>query len=153
MVSYTKGQVVKASSIRDCKVIQLPKISDPRGNLTYIESERHIKFPIKRVYYLYDVPGGAERGGHAHKQLYQFVIAISGSFDVVLDDGKKQKTIHLNRSYAGLIICPYIWRELNNFSTGAMCLVLASEYFSEKDYFRNYKAFLRARKQLKGQKG
>ncbi|HEU5047687.1 MAG TPA: FdtA/QdtA family cupin domain-containing protein [Rickettsiales bacterium] len=138
-----------ATSIDDCKLIQLPKISDPRGNLTFIEAERHIHFPIKRVYYLYDVPGGAERGGHAHKALHQFLIAMSGSFDVVLDDGHRKKTIQLNRSYAGLTICPYIWREVNNFSSGAVCLVLASEYYDEADYFREYENFIKARSFLR----
>lgn len=138
-----------SSSVHDCKVIQLPKISDPRGNLTFVESERHIDFLIRRVYYLYDVPGGSDRGGHAHKALRQFIIAISGSFDVVLDDGAEKKTVHLNRSYAGLTICPYIWREVNNFSSGAVCLVLASDYYDEADYFRDYDMFLAARNRLR----
>ncbi len=130
-------------TIHDCKLIQLPKISDPRGNLTYLESERQVNFLIKRVYYLYDVPGGSDRGGHAHKALHQFVIAMSGSFDIVLDDGKERKTVQLNRSYSGLTICPYIWREVNNFSSGAVCMVLASDYFDEADYIRDYDEFLK----------
>lgn len=130
--------------VHDCKLIDLPKITEPRGNLTFIESSRHIPFGIKRVYYLYDVPGGAERGGHAHKELHQFIIAMSGSFDVVLNDGHEKRRIHLNRSYYGLYICPMIWRELDNFSTGAVCLVLASEYYDESDYFRDYDDFLKA---------
>src|SRR3954471_11120907 len=98
------------SSIEACKIIEFPKISDPRGNLTFIENKRHIPFDIQRVYYLYDVPGGAERGGHAHKNLHQFIIAMSGSFDIHLDDGHSKKTVHMNRSYYGLYICPMIWR-------------------------------------------
>ena len=133
---------MKRSDIHECELLQLPKISDPRGNLTFIESERHAPFPIKRVYYLYDVPGGADRGGHAHKALKAFIIAISGSFDVTLDDGYERKTVSLNRSYSGLVVQPYIWREVNNFSSGAVCLVLASEYYDEADYIRNYDDFL-----------
>lgn len=128
-------------SIHDCKIIELPKIAEPRGNLTFIEGGRHIPFDIKRVYYLYDVPGGSERGGHAHKELHQLIVAMSGSFDVLLDDGHEQKRIHLNRSYYGLYVCPMIWRELDNFSSGSVCLVLASDYFDESDYFRDYQGF------------
>lgn len=127
-----------------CHIVELPKISDPRGNLTFIESNSHIPFDIRRVYYLYDVPGGAERGGHAHKNLHQLIIAMSGSFDVVLDDGACKKRIHLNRSYHGLYICPMIWRELDNFSSGSVCMVLASNHYDEADYYRNYSAFLAA---------
>ncbi|MBE0597721.1 MAG: WxcM-like domain-containing protein [Desulfuromonadales bacterium] len=125
-------------SLEQCKFIDLPKISDPRGNLTFVEGGQHIPFPIQRVYYLYDVPGGAERGGHAHKALHQLIIAMSGSFDVVLDDGKEKKRIHLNRSYYGLYVCPMIWRELDNFSSGSVCMVLASNLYDEADYYRNY---------------
>ena len=128
-----------------CELIGLPKISDPRGNLTFIEGCRHIPFDIERVYYLYDVPGGAERGGHAHKELQQFIIAMSGSFDVVLDDGKKRKRFHLNRSYYGLFVPKMIWRELDNFSSGSVCLVLASNKYDESDYYRDYGEYLRAR--------
>ena len=126
-------------------MINLPKIRDHRGNLTFIESEGHIPFDIKRVYYVYDVPGGAVRGGHAHKKLHQFIIAISGSFDVVLGDGIKEMRFHLNRPYSGLYVCPMIWRELDNFSSGSVCLVLASNTYTEDDYFRNYSDFLNAR--------
>ena len=129
-------------SLEDCKIIELPKISDPRGNLTFIEGGERIPFDISRVYYLYDVPGGAERGGHAHKGLSQLIIAMSGSFDVVLDDGKNKKRIHLNRSYQGLYVCPMIWRELDNFSSGSVCMVLASNKYDEDDYYRNYDKFL-----------
>jgi dTDP-4-dehydrorhamnose 3,5-epimerase-like enzyme len=129
-----------------CKIIDLPKISDPRGNLTFIEGGNHIPFDIHRVYYLYDVPGGAERGGHAHKGLHQLIIAMSGSFDVVVDDGKNKKRIHLNRSYNGLYVCPMIWRELDNFSSGSVCMVLASNKYDEEDYFRDYAQYMRAQR-------
>lgn len=125
-----------------CTMIDLPKISDPRGNLTFIEGNRHVPFEIKRTYYLYDVPGGSERGGHAHKALHQLIIAMSGSFDVILSDGLDQKRIHLNRSYNGLYVCPMIWRELTNFSSGAVCLVLASNLYDETDYYRDYQEYL-----------
>lgn len=134
-------------SIDDCIIIDLPRISDPRGNLTFIEGTRHIDFPIARVYYLYDVPGGATRGGHAHKELHQLVIAASGSFDVVLDDGTRRKKVTLNRSYQGLLIRNMIWRELENFSGGGVCLVLASMKFMESDYFRSYDDFVAAVRQ------
>lgn len=133
-------------SIHDCKLIKLPKISDPRGNLTFVEGHNHIPFDIQRVYYLYDVPGGAERGGHAHKALQQLIIAISGSFDIHLDDGTERKTIHLNRGYDGLLIPTMIWREIDNFSSAAVCLVLASERYDESDYYRNYDEFVQAAK-------
>ena len=129
-------------NIKDCRLIDLPKISDPRGNLTFIEGERHVPFLIKRVYYLYDVPGGSDRGGHAHKDLHQLIIAMSGSFDVVLDDGSEKKRIHLNRSYHGLYICPMVWRELDNFSSGSVCMVLASNLYDPEDYYRDYDLFL-----------
>jgi hypothetical protein len=124
-----------------CKIIDLPKITDPRGNLTFIEGARHVPFDIKRVYYLYDVPGGAERGGHAHKNLHEFIIALSGSFDVVLNDGIEKKRFHLNRSYYGLYVCPMVWRELDNFSSASVCMVLASAPFEESDYYRDYNTF------------
>lgn len=129
-------------TVDDCVLIQFPKISDPRGNLTFIESESHIPFAIKRVYYLYDVPGGGKRGGHAHKSLQQVIIAISGSFDVLLDDGVSKKTVSLNRSYQGLFVPTMIWRELVNFSSGSVCMVLASEHYDADDYYRNYDDFL-----------
>ena len=125
-----------------CKIVDLPKISDPRGNLTFIEGGRHVPFDIKRVYYLYDVPGGADRGAHAHKDLHQLIVAMSGSFDVVLDDGTRKHRFHLNRSYFGLYICPMMWRELDNFSSGSVCMVLASERFDESDYHRDYASFM-----------
>lgn len=128
-----------------CRIIELPKIHDKRGNLSFIESDYHIPFAIERVYYLYDVPGGAERGGHAHKELHQLIISMSGSFDVVIGDGHKKKRFHLNRSYYGLYICPMIWRELDNFSSGSVCMVLASHRYDESDYFRDYSEYLAAK--------
>ncbi len=132
------------SPIEKCRLIDLPKIADPRGNLTFIEGGNHVPFDISRVYYLYDVPGGSERGGHAHKGLQQLIIAMSGSFDVVLDDGTAKRRFHLNRSYYGLYVCPMIWRELDNFSSGSVCLVLASNIYEESDYYRDYSDFTNA---------
>ncbi|MDQ3686209.1 MAG: FdtA/QdtA family cupin domain-containing protein [Acidobacteriota bacterium] len=129
-------------SIDKCRFIDLPKVTDPRGNLTFIEGGRHIPFEIKRVYYIYDVPGGAERGGHAHKKLEQLIIAVSGSFDVVLSDGRDKRKFQLNRPYYGLYICPMIWREIENFSSGSVCIALSSEYYDEADYYRYYAGFL-----------
>jgi hypothetical protein len=133
------------NSIDLCRIIDLPKIQDPRGNLTFIEGGNHVPFDIRRVYYLYDVPGGSERGGHAHKGLHQLIIAMSGSFDVLLNDGATEKRVHLCRSYYGLYVCPMIWRELDNFSSGSVCMVLASNAYDEADYYRNYADFMRAR--------
>ena len=131
-------------SLENCRIIELPKITDPRGNLTFIEGMQHIPFEIRRVYYTYDVPGGADRGGHAHKALHQLIIAMSGSFDVTLDDGRNKKKYHLNRSYQGLYVCPMIWRDLDNFSSGSVCMVLASDKYEESDYFRDYNEFISA---------
>lgn len=131
-------------AISDIRIIELPRMNDHRGNLTFIESGRHIPFEIKRAYYLYDVPGGATRAGHGHKELHQLMIAMSGSFDITLDDGYQKKVINLNRSYIGLYIPPMMWRDLDNFSSGAVCMVLASAFYDEQDYFRNYDDFLRA---------
>ena len=128
-------------TLSNCKIIDLPKVTDRRGNLTFIEENRHIPFGIKRVYYLYDVPGGETRGGHAHKRLQQFIIAASGSFDVILDDGVERNRFHLNRSYYGLYVPQMIWRELDNFSSGSVCLVMASELYGEDDYIRDYEIF------------
>ena len=130
--------------VADCKLVELPKVADPRGNLTFIESRRSVSFDIARVYYLYDVPGGATRAGHGHRALSQLMIAMSGSFDVTLDDGREKRKYHLNRSYYGLYIPPMIWRELDNFSSGSVCMVLASDYYDESDYFREYEDFLEA---------
>ena len=129
-------------AIENCRIIELPKISDPRGNLTFIEGGQHIPFDIRRVYYTYDVPGGSNRGGHAHKALHQLIIAMSGSFDVILDEGGEKKRFHLNRSYQGLYVCPMLWRELDNFSSGSVCMVLASNIYEESDYYRNYDEYL-----------
>lgn len=131
-------------SLKDCKIIDLPKIEDPRGNLTFVEGGRHIPFDIKRVYYLYDVPGGSHRGGHAHKELHQLLIAMSGSFDILLDDGRTRFKYHMNRSYYGLYIPPMIWREIDNFSSGSVCMVMASQFYEEDDYFRDYDGFRQA---------
>jgi hypothetical protein len=134
--------------INNCKIIDLPKISDYRGNLSFVESNSQIPFEINRVYYLYDVPGGAERGGHAHKELHQLIIAISGSFEVTLSDGKNSITYLLDRSNKGLYICPLIWRDLKNFTSGSVCLVLASDFYSEDDYYRDYEIFHKTKKSL-----
>jgi hypothetical protein len=130
--------------INHCRLIDLPVIQDARGNLSFIEGGNHVPFNIQRVYYLYDVPGGSTRGGHAHKGLHQLLIAVSGSFDVTLDDGRDKKLIHLNRPYKGLYISPMIWRELDNFSSGSVCMVLASSNYNEDDYYRDYKEFAQA---------
>jgi dTDP-4-dehydrorhamnose 3,5-epimerase-like enzyme len=131
-------------SIHNSRLIDLPKIQDHRGNLTFIEGSKHVPFELKRVYYLYDVPGGAARAAHGHKALQQLMIAMSGSFDVTLDDGREKRKYHLNRSYYGLYIPKMMWRDLDNFSSGAVCMVLASDYYDESDYFRNYDDFLLA---------
>lgn len=128
-------------SLDNCKLIELPQVKDHRGNLSFIETGRHVPFEIRRVYYLYDVPGGAERGGHAHRQLEAFIIAMSGSFDVVLDDGSAQKRFHLNRSYFGLYVSPMVWRGLDNFSSGSVSMVLASDFYDEADYIRDYDTY------------
>ena len=131
------------SSVENCRLIELGKNHHANGNLTVVENGMQVPFDIKRVYYLYDVPGGEERGGHSHKALKQFIVAISGAFDVVIDDGINQRTITLNRPYQGLLIVPGIWRVINNFSSGAVCLVLASEHYDEGDYVRDYDEFLK----------
>lgn len=130
-------------TIDDCRIIDLPKISNRRGNITPVEGGSHIPFDIERVYYLYDVPGGAVRGGHAHKQLQQLVVSVMGAFDVILDDGYKRKTVRLDRAYVGLYIPTMIWRELENFSSGGICLVLASLPYDESDYYRDYNEFMK----------
>lgn len=123
------------------QILSIPKIEDPRGNLSVIENDI-VPFDIKRVYYLYDVPSGSERGGHAHKELKEFLVALSGSFDVVLKDGDEQEIVTLNKPYKGLLINPGIWRELQNFSSGSVCLVVASEVYIEEDYIRDFDEFL-----------
>ncbi|MEG1573948.1 MAG: FdtA/QdtA family cupin domain-containing protein [Bacteroidales bacterium] len=132
----------KLYTITDCKLMTFGKHHRPNGNLTVVAGGEDVQFDIRRVYYIYDVPSGEDRGGHAHKNLQQLIIAVSGSFDVVIDDGSSRKTITLNRPYCGLLLRPGIWRELNNFSSGAVTLVLASDLFTEDDYIRDYKEFL-----------
>jgi len=131
-----------ASSVDQCKIIDLPKINDPRGNLTFVESEKHIPFEIKRVFYIYDVPTGESRGAHSHHTLKQFIICLAGSFDVKVDDGRTKKVIHLNRPWQGVFIPPMIWDSEANFDPGSVCLVLSSDMYNEKDYIRNYDEFL-----------
>lgn len=133
---------MESSTINDCRIVDLRKIHDIRGNLTPIEGGKDIPFDIKRVYYLYDVPGGESRGGHAHKQLLQLIVAASGSFTVTIDDGKENKSFNLNRSYYGLLIVPGIWRIIDDFSSGAVLLCLASDHYDADDYIRNYNEFL-----------
>jgi len=133
---------MKNKSVYDCSVIELPKIHNRAGNITPITNSENIPFDVKRIYYLYDVPGGETRGGHAHYELRQLIVASGGSFDIVLDDGKNKKIVNLNRPNSGLLIVPGIWRELINFSSGAICLVLASHKYDEADYIRDYDEFL-----------
>jgi dTDP-4-dehydrorhamnose 3,5-epimerase-like enzyme len=133
------------TTIEDCRLLEFSTVHDARGNLTVVEGESDVPFTIARAYWLYDVPGGESRGGHAHKQLWQLIVSASGSFEVLLDDGRDRKTVFLNRSYYGLLIPSMIWRELMNFSSGSVCLVLASEHFDESDYYRDYAAFAAAK--------
>ena len=130
------------SSIFDCCILEFNQIHNRSGNITSVENLLNIPFDVKRIYYLYDVPGGAQRGGHAHKELQQLIVAAGGCFDIVLDDGKNKKVIELNRPYYGLLIVPGIWREIINFSSGATCLVLASHKYDESDYLREYSDFI-----------
>lgn len=129
--------------VKGCRLVDLPMVHDSRGNLTFVEAERHVPFDIRRVYYLYDVPGGEMRAGHAHRELQQLLIAVSGSFDVLLDDGNSRAIVSLNRGYKGLLMSNAVWREILNFSSGAVCLVLASMEYREDDYFRDYNDFCR----------
>jgi hypothetical protein len=140
MNSWSGVEGIK-STVYNCNIVQLPKEHNRAGNLTVLENKISIPFDIKRVYYLYDIPGGEGRGGHAHKNLEQYILAASGAFDVLVDDGVNKKIFHLNRPYIGLHIIPGIWRELLNFSSGAICLVLASNKYDENDYLRDYKEF------------
>ena len=132
------------SSVNACELVSLPKVTDPRGNLTFIEGGRHLPFDIRRVFYLYDVPTGSDRGAHAHRALHQFLVCLSGSFDVALDDGRQQRTVHLNRPWTGLHVPPMIWASEINFDPGSVCLVLASDRYDEADYIRDYDCFLDA---------
>ncbi len=138
------------SRLDDCKLVTLHKHSARQGNLTAIEGGIDLPFDIARVYYLYDLPGGESRGGHAHLELQQLMVCVMGSFDVVLDDGRERRTIHLDRAHRGLAIRPMVWRELENFSSGAICLVLASQVYRESDYIRDYQQFLAATAPLHG---
>ena len=138
---------MKISTVYDCTMIEMDKHhSDRKGNITVIENGITVPFDVKRVYYLYDIPGGEVRGGHAHKELQQLIIAASGSFDVTLDDGNVKRTYLLNRSYTGLLVVPGIWRELENFSGGSVCLVMASMPYNEADYIREYEEYLQYKK-------
>jgi dTDP-4-dehydrorhamnose 3,5-epimerase-like enzyme len=128
-----------------CRIITLPKIADVRGNLSFVEGGRHIPFAIRRAYWIYDVPGGALRGGHAYRKLEEFIIAASGSFDVVVDDGRERQVVQLNRSYFGLYVPSMIWRQIENFSSNSVTLILGSLPYSEEDYLRDYEAFARER--------
>ena len=124
------------------RLFDLPKISDPRGNLTFLETNRHVPFDIKRIYYLYDVPGGESRGGHAHRKVEEFIIAASGSFNVVLNDGSSEERFHLSRPYIGLYVANMVWRKLDSFSSGSVCLAVASELFEEEEYIRDFDEFM-----------
>jgi len=141
MASLLEGEKMTAKKDEQCRIIELPKFTDVRGNLSFIESNRHVPFEIQRVFYLYDVPGGESRAGHALLTCYQFLIAITGSFEVVIDNGIDQQVFLLNRAYQGLLIPPMFWRELRNFSTGSVCLVLASQPFDEENYIRDYEDY------------
>jgi hypothetical protein len=134
----------ESTSFGDCRIIDLPIIRDSRGNLTYAEQQNHLPFDIQRIFYLYDVPGGSQRAGHALRSCHQFLIAVSGSFDVVLDDGQSRATFHLNRAFRGLYVAPLVWRELSNFSSNSVCLAIASHLYDPADYYRDYAAFKEA---------
>ena len=137
---------MKKTTVYDCSMVEMDKHNNETGNITVIENGKTIPFDVKRVYYLYDIPGGESRGAHAHKELKQLIIAASGSFEVTLDDGNVKRTFTLNRPYQGLLVVPGIWRELNNFSSGAVCLVMASLPYDEKDYIREYDHFINYKK-------
>lgn len=133
---------MRHTTVYDCSILELPKVENSAGSITPINSQLNVPFDIARVYYLYDVPGGASRGGHAHKALVQLIVAASGSFDVILDDGTNKRTVHLNRPYYGLLLPRMVWRELVNFSSGGICLVLASQRYDHNDYIRNHAEFI-----------
>ena len=134
------------TTVHDCTLIDLPKISERKGAITPIYGNQHVPFDVARVYYLYDVPGGESRGGHAHRELQQLIVSVMGAFDVVLYDGNERRRVHLDRAYTGLHVKRMIWRELDNFSSGGICLVLASHKYDESDYIRDYDEFLREMK-------
>jgi dTDP-4-dehydrorhamnose 3,5-epimerase-like enzyme len=131
----------EAPLVESCRIIELPKIPDARGNLSFAEGHRHVPFWIKRAYWIYDVPGGQVRGGHAYLELEEFFVALSGSFEVVIDDGRQVSRVQLNRSYRGLYVPRLLWRHIENFSTNAVCLILASQHYNEADYIRDYESF------------
>jgi hypothetical protein len=141
ITNYLKKHYMKKSTIYDCSILEIDKHHHEKGNISVVENGKTVPFNVKRVYYLYDVPGGESRGGHAHKELQQFIVAASGSFDVTLDDGELKRTFTINRPYRGLLVVPGIWRELDNFSSGSVCLVLASSEYSADDYIRDYEVF------------
>lgn len=132
------------ASVDDCLLLQLPEFTDERGSLSFAEGGKHVPFQFARTYYLYDMPPGVKRGAHAHKQIHQLVIAVAGSFDILLDDGRRKRRIHLSKPSQGLQLCPMIWRDLDNFSPDAVCLVLASGEYDEGEYFRSYQDFIEA---------
>ncbi len=132
--------------IKDVKIIDLPKILDPRGNLSFIEEHKHVPFKIARSYWIYDVPGGVTRGGHAYRKNQEFIVALSGSFDVIIDDGNERKVFSLNRSYYGLYVPKGLWRQMGNFSTNSLALILASTFFDQADYIYDYKQFKELKK-------
>ena len=134
---------MKKPTVYDCSVVELGKIENNQGNLTVVQSNQNVPFDVKRVFYLYDIPGGEARGAHAHKQCHQFLVAVSGCFEVVLDDGVNKRTVTLNRPFYGLHIPPGIWAAEQGFSSGSVCLVMASEKFDEEDYVREYETFLK----------
>lgn len=148
ITQYLKLEQMRKTTIYDCSVIEIDKHHHEKGNISVVENGSTVLFDIKRVFYLYDVPGGESRGGHAHKNIYQFIVAASGSFDVILDDGVLKRTVTLNRPYRGLLVNPGIWNKLDNFSSGSVCLVLASQLFDEDDYIREYSRFIEYRDQL-----
>ncbi|MCF1716394.1 FdtA/QdtA family cupin domain-containing protein [Flavihumibacter sp. RY-1] len=147
-MSIERSEIMGTSTVFDCTILELPKISMDSGSITSINNKIDIPFNVERVYYLYDVPAGVERGGHAHRNLYQLIIPIAGSFDIVLSDSKHRRTFSINRPNYGLLIIPGIWRELNNFSSGSICIVLASAAYDENDYIRSYEEFLNIKSKI-----
>lgn len=140
------GRGAAVSTVDDCRFLELPRMQSAAGSITPVEGGREVPFAIERVYYLYDVPGGESRGGHAHRALQQLIVAVMGSFDIVLDDGASRRTVRLDRAYQGLYVPRLIWRELINFSSGGICMVLASQPYEEADYIRDYTEFLECKR-------
>jgi len=141
ILKFSKVCKMKATTVFDCALLELPKNHNIKGNITAVNNLKEVPFEIKRVYFLYDVPGGESRGGHAHKDLQQLIVAVSGSFDLIINDGNGKRTFHLNRPYQGVLLPSGLWRELDNFSSGAICLVLASSEYNEFDYLKDFKDF------------